>query len=213
MRSNSQKVLDFFTFPIRAFTLFEKDRFGLSSLQTERYDYVADEVRGKCLDIGCGRNNRFIKEFLNNKGIGIDVFEYEGLKKKNIVVDMTKLPYKDQSFNTVTLIAANINHIPKSVRDKELKEIYRVLKEEGVLIVTMGNPLIEVIVHKVVWFYDKFFNTKVDVDTERGMERDEEYYLTDNCIKFLLLRAGFKNIKKKYFITQWGLNHLFVVEK
>ena len=74
MRSINQAIKDFFTFPIRAFTLFEKDKFGLSSLQTERYDYVSKEVTGKCLDIGCGRYNRFIKQFVKNNGIGIDVY-------------------------------------------------------------------------------------------------------------------------------------------
>jgi len=212
MRSINQKILDFCTFPIRAFTLFEKDKFGLSSLQTERYDYVATEVKGKCLDIGCGRNNRFIKEFVNNNGVGIDVFEYEGLSKKNIVKDMTKLPFKDESFDTVTLIA-NINHIPKSIRKRELKEIHRITKKGGRLIVTMGNPVVEIIVHKVVWFYDRFFKTNVDVDSERGMKHDEEYYLTDGAIKLFLSGAGFKKIIKKYFITQWGLNHLFVGSK
>ncbi len=212
MRSINQAIKDFFTFPIRAFTLFEKDKFGLSSLQTERYDYVSEEVTGKCLDIGCGRYNRFIKEFVNNNGVGIDVFEYEGLNKKNIVKDMTNLPFKDESFDTVTLIA-NINHIPKSIRKKELMDIYWVTKNGGQIIVTMGNPLVEILVHKVVWFYDKFFKTNVDVDTERGMEEDEEYYLTDECIKSLLKKVGFKKIRKKYFITQWGLNHLFVGNK
>lgn len=212
MRSVNQKILDFFTFPFRALTLFEIDRFGLSSLQTERYDYVSDVVSGKCLDIGCGRNNRFVKEFLNNKGVGVDVYQYEGLSKKNIIKDPTKLKFKDGSFGTVTLIA-NINHIPRSIRKKELREIFRIIKNDGRIIVTMGNPLIEVMVHKVVKFYDTFLKTTVDVDSERGMKEDEEYYLTDKKIINILLDSGFKDIKKKYFFTQWGLNHLFVAEK
>jgi hypothetical protein len=77
----------------------------------------------------------------------------------------------------------------------------------------MGNPIIEVLVHKIVWIYDKLLKTNFDVDSERGMEDDEEYYLTDKQIKKLLTATGFKNIKKKYFITQWGLNHLFVGNK
>lgn len=212
MRNRFQKSKDFLTFPFRAFTLFENDKFGLSSLQTERYDYVAREVVGKCLDIGCGRNNRFVNDFLKGNGVGIDVFRYEGLKKENIVKDMTNLPFKDNEFDTVTLIA-NINHIPRSIRIKELKEIFRVSKNGGILIVTMGNPIVEVMVHKIVWLYDKFFRTNVDVDTERGMKEDEEYYLTDEGIKSLLKKVGFKKIRKKYFITQWGLNHLFVAKK
>jgi ubiquinone/menaquinone biosynthesis C-methylase UbiE len=212
MRTKRQKIKDFFTFPFRAFLLFEIDKFGLSSLQTERYDYVSAEVEGRCLDVGCGRHNRFIKQFYNGNGVGIDVFRYEGLDESNIVPDMTKLPYTVGSFDSATLIA-NINHIPKSIRKREIKEIYRVIKNSGRIVVTMGNPVVEVMVHKVVWFYDKFFKTNVDVDSERGMEKDEEYFLTDDTIKELLSTSGFKNIKKKYFWTQWGLNHLFVAVK
>jgi SAM-dependent methyltransferase len=211
-RSNISKSIDFFSFPIRAITLFEKDFYCLSSLQSERYDYVAREVVGKCLDIGCGRYNRFINEYLGGKGVGIDVFLYEGLNKKQIIKDMTHLPYKPGVFDTVTLIA-NINHIPESIRYKELKEITRVLKKNGRLIVTMGNPISETIVHRVVLFYEKFFNYKIDVDSQRGMEHDEAYYLSDEEIKRLLALSGFKIEKRITFWTQWGFNHLFVASK
>ena len=40
---------------------------------------------------------------------------------------------------------------------------------------TMGHPLVEIIVHKVVWFYDKVFRTDVDMDSERGMREEEAY--------------------------------------
>jgi len=52
--------------------------------------------------------------------------------------------------------------------------------------------------------------TNLDMDSERGMDDEEEYYLTKSEIVWRLGRAGFENIRKKYFITQWGLNHLFV---
>jgi hypothetical protein len=48
------------------------------------------------------------------------------------------------------------------------------------------------------------------MDTERGMGEEEEYYLTDAEIRGRLLRAGFTKIQKKFFATQWFLNHLFV---
>lgn len=152
-RSGFQKAKDFFTFPWRAFTLFENDRWGLSSLQSERFDYVAREVQGCCLDVGCGRYNRFICHYLNGDGNGIDVFPYEGLTETNLVKDITHFPFEDASFASVTFIA-NINHIPSSKRDIELKEAYRCLKPGGNVIVTMGNPIAEILVHKVMHWSD-----------------------------------------------------------
>ena len=208
-QSTTQKLLDFVTFPIRAFTLFHNDKWGLSSLASERFGYVAKEVVGDCLDIGCGRHNKFITEYLGGRGKGIDVFAYEGLTEENIVGDLSRFPYEDSTFDSVTFIA-NINHIPESQRDIELREAYRVLKPMGNIIVTMGNPLAEIAVHKLVWLYDKLFKTNFDMDSERGMDEEEEYYLADSEIVGRLTQAGFKRIRKKYFSTQWGLNHLFV---
>jgi SAM-dependent methyltransferase len=211
-RAKSQKIIDFVFFPLRAGVLFHQDKWGLSSLASDRFYYAAEEVTGFCLDVGCGRFNRFVVEFLNGDGRGIDIFPYEGLSADQIVEDITQFPFEDGRFDSVTFIA-NINHIPKPMRDIELAEAYRCLKSRGKIIVTMGNPLAEILVHKIVWLYDRFLGTHVDVDGERGMKEEEEYYLVDSEIIARLQKAGFKNIRKRHFFTQWWLNHMFIAEK
>lgn len=206
------RVLDFLTFPFRAVTMFEEDKGELSSLASERFGYVRREVKGYCLDIGCGRNNRFIMEYLNGNGKGIDVYPYEGLSDENIVKDITHFPFDEDTFDSVTFIAS-INHVPEPDRNRELAEAYRCLKDGGNIIVTMGNPLAEILAHKAVAVYDKIFGTNYDMDTERGMGEEEAYYLTNSEIIGRLNNAHFSDIEKKYFWTQWGLNHLFVAWK
>jgi len=208
----TQKLKDFIFFPFRAVTLHDKDKWGLSSLASERFGYVSREITGYCLDVGCGKNNRFIVEYCEGNGKGIDVYPYEGLSDENVVSDISQFPFGDASFDSITFIA-NINHVPRSLRDVELKEAFRCLKSGGNIIVTMGNPLAEILVHKVVHWHDKFFGTNYDMDAERGMDEEEEYYLTDSEIIKRLSLAGFNSISKKYFFTQWGLNHLFVAWK
>lgn len=208
-RSTIQKVKDFVTFPLRALTLFEDDRWGFSSLRSERFDYVAREVQGWCLDVGCGRHNRFVREYLNGQGKGIDIFPYEGLSAENLVTDMTHFPFEDGSFDCVTFIA-NLNHVPQSLRDIELAEACRCLRPSGLIIVTMPNPLASILAHKVVAGYDRLFGTHYDVDSERGMHEEEDYYLSDREIVERLSRTGFRDITRKSFLTQWGLNHLFM---
>jgi ubiquinone/menaquinone biosynthesis C-methylase UbiE len=146
---------------------------------------------------------------LDGNGIGIDVFPYEGLRKDQIIDDISHFPFNDECFESVTFIA-NINHIPIQLRDIELAEAFRCLRYNGNIIITMGNPVAEFLIHNVVKYYDKFFKTNHDMDSERGMMEDEKYYLLDDEIMSLLKNARFKNIKKKYFLTQWGLNHLFI---
>lgn len=111
----------------------------MSAIARDRFDYVAREVRGHCLDIGCGPRNRFVREYLDGDGVGVDVFPYEGLEPEQILEDMTKLPFADGSFDTVTFLA-NFNHIPEPLRDAELAEAMRVLRPRGNVIITMGNP-------------------------------------------------------------------------
>lgn len=211
-RNLRQKLLDFFAFPIRAFFLFYEDRWWLSSLSTERFDFVAAEVNGLCLDVGCGYHNRFIKEFLGGNGTGVDVYKHEGLEDDNIVEDMSNLPFDDETFGTVTFIA-NINHVPEADRDAELAEAYRCLKPGGKIVVTMGNPIAEILIHKVVWLSDRLTGTKVDIDSAYETKERETYYLTNTEIVERLTHAGFGDIRKKYFWTQWFLNHMFVGQK
>lgn len=212
MRTKTQKLKDFLTLPFRSLTIFEENKWGLTSIKDERFEYVASEVSGKCLDIGCGRGNLFVKKYLNGNGVGIDVYKYEGLEDENIVLDMTKLPFKDKSFDSVTFIA-DLNHVPKKDRDRELKEAYRCLKNGGNIIVTMPCAFAGILIHRFVHYYDKFFGTNYDVDTIRGMHKDEDFYLTDSEIIERLKKAKFVDIKKKYFLTQWGMNHMFVAIK
>lgn len=211
-RSRGQKVKDFVTFPLRAVTLFEDARWGLSDLATERFDYVGREVTGYCLDVGCGRRNRLINEYLDGNGKGVDVFRYEGLEDDQILADPAQFPFDDGSFDSMTFIA-NINHVPEPLRDAELAEAYRCLRPAGAIVMTMGNPVAELLVHRVVAWHDRLFGTSHDMDGERGMVEGEAYFLRDAEILQRLRRAGFTNIRKKHFLTQWGLNHLFVGAK
>lgn len=208
-RTPTERAVDFVTFPFRGVTLFHSDRWGLTCLASERFDYVAREVQGHCLDVGCGYYNRFVAEWLGGNGKGIDVFQYAGLNREQIVEDLAHFPFPHEAFDTVTFIA-NLNHAPRSMRDRELSEAYRCLKPSGNIVVTMGNPVAEILVHKVVALYDRRFGTHVDMDSERGMGEEEDYYLLDSEIISRLRAAGFQRLKKKYFWTQWCLNHLWV---
>jgi len=107
-------------------------------------------VRGYCLDIGCG-NNRLINIYRasGGKGIGIDVYPWEGVDM--VLQDTRKLPFKADTFDTVTFVAS-LNHIP--YREEVLKEVKRVLKRESLSLITTLSPLISFIWHKYT-FWDR----------------------------------------------------------
>jgi SAM-dependent methyltransferase len=209
--SGTTRLVNFVTFPGRALAVLQKDGKRIQSLRSERFSYVAEETRGRCLDIGCGPENRYIRTWYPN-GVGIDVFGYEGLDESQIVTDMTKLPYEDAAFDTVTLIAA-LNHIPEPLRLPQLIEMRRVLKPGGRVVLTMGNHLAEVSVHRLVHTYHHRFHSHEDMDGERGMEHEESYSVSPREIARLIDAAGFSSLRRRRFWSQWGLNSLYVATK
>jgi SAM-dependent methyltransferase len=204
-----RRVLDAAAFPLRAFALIGGEGLlGLTSLANERYEEVARHVRGFTLDVGCGPHDTFVRAWLHGNGVGIDVFPYPGLGSEQVVEGLSTFPFETESFDSVTFIAS-LNHVPANDRDSELRESYRCLRPGGNVIVTMGNPLAEIVVHKVLELYDRF-GSSWDVDSQRGMVEGESYFLRDSEIRSRLELAGFRKIEKRRFWTQWGLNHLLV---
>ena len=99
------------------------------------------------LDLGCGSGQLF--EFFKKKRVtyfGIDFSEklIEIAKKRypiaNFVAgNVAKLPFADEFFDKVYAIAL-FHHLPsKKLRSQVLNEIKRVLKKEGLLILTVWN--------------------------------------------------------------------------
>ncbi len=109
-------------------------------------DYINDG--DNILDLGCG-NGRFL-ELIGDKKIkyfGIDsseslikqANETYGQLGKFIHGDALSLPYKNNSFNTIVSFGV-LHHIPsKKLRKQFLNEAHRVMKKDGVLILTVWN--------------------------------------------------------------------------
>lgn len=202
------KIADVIAFPIRALFMETEGKFGLSSLRSERMRIVAQYCTGRVLDIGCGPGNIFIKQYIGDSdGTGIDLFPYVGVE--NVFEDMTNLPFKDCSFDTLTLIAVG-GHIPKSKRSAEFCEFARLLKPGGILIMTEGEPITQYLVHKWSNFYLRL-QGKLDMDSERGMEEEEEYCMPRKELLSYLNSPPLKFVKRHRFML--GLNNVYIARK
>lgn len=194
-KSFVQIVKDLLSAPLRL-TILPDDtatRLGLTSLEEERIRAVWPYIQGRLLDIGAGRN-RLVQRYGN--GIGVDVHDWGG--GALIVENSANLPFPDESFDTVTFLAS-LNHIP--YREEVLREAYRLLKPGGRLIVTMINPFLGWIGHRIFWWYDPD-------QRERGITPGEVWGMWPYEVENLLTRTGFVLCLHKRFV--YGLNHLFV---
>ncbi len=208
MPSPLEIVADFVAFPLRALFLETEGRFGLSSLREERMRIVWRFCLGRVLDVGCGPGNLFIREFIGTQnGVGVDCFAYEGVE--NVVPDLTHLPFENETFDTVTLIAVG-GHIPRSQRAAEFQELARVLKNGGRLVMTEGEPVTQYLVHQWVFWLHKQRGTQ-DMDSERGMENDEEFCMPRGELLGYLNTPPLRFKRRKRFM--WRLNNVYVAQK
>lgn len=204
-RTSLQKFVDGVGLPIRALFCREKSNCVFTSLRDERMSEVQKYCFGRVLDLGCGPDNIFIRKFCAGTGIGADVFPYRGVQ---ILVTSKILPFRDQSFDTVTLIAVG-GHIPTKNRVATFKEIHRVLRIGGRLVMTEGEIITQTIHHKIQFFFDNFRKSK-NPDTVRGMKEGEQFAMPHSEIRSLL-SGVFGNTRRYRF--QLRLNNVYIADR
>jgi 2-polyprenyl-3-methyl-5-hydroxy-6-metoxy-1,4-benzoquinol methylase len=154
----------------------------------------------KLLDVGCGWEARLLKQIepYIASGTGID-FKAPNIKTDKITTISTTLndtlPFPDNSFNVTTLMAV-LEHLEKP--SEILQEIHRVLQNGGMLVGTVpskaSKPVLE------------FLSYKLNIVNPEEI-RDHKQYFDKKALVEILTKAGFTNIKHKYF--QLGMNNFF----
>src|SRR5206468_1613795 len=114
--------------------------------------------------------------------------------------NVRQLPFPDSSFDTVTFVAS-LNHIPE--RREALAESHRVLRASGRILVTMIDPFVSSIGHRLWWYSE---------DKHRGGMREGEVFgFWPSEMRGLLQEAGFKVATERRFV--YHLNRLYVGRK
>jgi len=189
----------------------------------------------KILDLGCG-NGRLFEIFStqgrstsggkNNNYTGIDISSKLIAKAKQKygdhfkIGDMLSLPFSDNYFDSVWSVAV-FHHIPsKELRSRALKEIYRVLKKNGLVIVTCWN-LYQLRYLKLLFKFSlsKIFNRSKldfkDVFVPWGKTGVNRYYhaFTKNELKNLFKNNGFKIQELRYLRRNNIKTNILIVAK
>lgn len=159
--------------------------------------------KGKILDIGCGSFPFFLKSIKFNEKHGIDgaiiteLFKDESIYLKQINVEEQKIPYPDNYFEVVIMLAV-FEHINPENLPFVLKDILRVLKKDGVFILTTPTPWSIPILSLLSKIH---FISKIEID-------DHKNAFNSAMIKNILHRAGFSKDKIsngyfEFFLNIW----------
>ena len=173
----------------------------------------------KVLDFGCG-NGRLFELFRDVKNI-----RYIGVDQSNKLIDLARekypvgeffhiedlrLPFVDSSFDVVFAVAV-LHHIPsRHKREELLSEFRRVLKPNGILIVTVWNLwqkkyrslILKYAIRKIIG------RSKLDIGDVfipwmdgRGEKNAERYYhaFTKRSLNQVIQNSGFVMQKTGYF--------------
>ena len=173
-----------------------KDKLG-KILQDKRLKIVLPYVEGRLLDICCG-TNELVRNY-TGEGIGVDIKQWGDVDK--VVEDTSKLPFEDNTFDTITILAS-LTYIPN--REDALIEARRILKDSGKLIITMIPP-------KFAHMWQKVRSSWNEEHSELLMKEGQLYGMTDRELIKLLNDTGFEvELKKKFNL---GVNNLTIAKK
>ncbi len=159
---------------------------------------------GRILDIGCGTTPYFLSHTYFSEKFGIDPVlgeskNHEGINLSRFDVEEGKpLPFADDNFDVVSMLAV-FEHIKQPVLPALLTEVKRVLKPNGILVLTTPCSWSDGILKVMA-------NTGL-VSKEEIHEHEGAY--NHKVITEFLQKGGFKkeNIKLGYFefwLNNWG---------
>ena len=160
----------------------------------------------KILDVGCGSYPYFLSvvEFKEKYGIDslIKTGIVEGIILKKLNVESEKLPFKDNFFDCVTMLAV-FEHINEVKLNFVLKEVRRVLKTGGTFVIATPSPWSDGLLHLLA---------RLSVISPEEIH-EHKHNQTRKIIESLLRQAGFQeeNLRSGYFES--GLNMWFVAKK
>jgi dolichol-phosphate mannosyltransferase len=189
-----------------------KYKFQLESFLSQKRAKIANNLinnklrKGRILDLGCGHFPYFLISTKFDQKYGLDLHVDELTKKKiifqRINLEKKKIPFPDNYFDVITMLAV-LEHLRPENNLGVFKEIFRVLKPNGQLVMTTPSWWSALLLQ----FLSRIgLISKIEIDDHKKLYNFEQ-------VRNLLQKTGFlpKKIKNGFF--ELYLNMWFTAQK
>ncbi len=203
MKSYQRKIIDFYDRNVSQFIDHTKPL--QNKVWIKKFSALISK-KGTVLDLGCafGRDSRFFED-LGLKTYGVDLSPQMILAAKRFckkgtfkVMDMMDLKFKDQHFDGIWCNAALL-HLKKTDVPKALKEMKRILKNNGVLYLGLKQ------------------GASQGVTSDKRYKNDKRFfsYFQKSEINGLLRKNGFKILESRvvHLKNRYTKKWIFVIAK
>jgi ubiquinone/menaquinone biosynthesis C-methylase UbiE len=167
-----------------------------------------DQRKGRILDAGCGSFPYFLSTTNFKEKYGLDpVLNLAAVKGANIrltkaSIGKKRLPFEDNFFNVVTMLAV-FEHIEHNNLVAVIKELRRVLKKDGMLIITTPAPWADKLLHQMA---------KVSLISSEEIHEHKHNHSKEK-IGDIIEDGGFSKSKIRSGFFELGMNMWFVARK
>lgn len=147
-----------------------------------------------------------VKWLMPQKGEKIDVkYLKPGIIHLVLADLMDELPFQANNFNKVVL-GEVVEHLPNDV--KGLKEVYRVIKKDGILVVTVPNHNYPLFWDPVNWVFERVTKKHIQNGFFAGLWFNHLRLYKPKEIEKVIIKAGY-SVEKLETMTTWCLpfNH------
>jgi len=171
--------------------------------------FIASEKRsGRILDVGCGSYPYFLETTTFKEKYGIDqTVDLMAIKNSNITlkkfkIDKKTLPFQNDYFDVITMLAV-FEHIENNDLVPILKEICRMLKQNGIFIITTPAPWSDKLLH---------FMARVGLISAEEIH-EHKHNQSRLKIEHIIAEAGFAESKIRSGYFELGFNMWFTARK
>ena len=170
---------------------------------------------GKILDVGCG-NCRNLLPFSKFDCYGVDFSENmikeaeKFVSKKNMKVtlkvgDVTKIPFKDESFDLI-IVSEVLEHLENDA--KGISEVYRILRPSGLAFFSVPHANYPFFWDPINWVLERFMGTHIKSGFWAGFWNNHLRLYSQSLLTSKLKSSKFKSIETQ-ILTSYCLpfNH------